>query len=73
MGAAELAHGVVERLGLLKVADVPAGVRVDENQGRFEPGMVAARLQYDSAAPGDAGNVRRPSANASISAARQLA
>src|SRR5207249_12093939 len=37
----------------------PAGVRIDEDQGRDEPGMVAVELLYDGAAPREAGDVRR--------------
>ena len=44
---------------LLGQRPLPAGVGVDEDQGRDEPGMVAVELQHDGAAPGEAGDVRR--------------
>jgi hypothetical protein len=41
----------------------PAGVRIDEDQRRDEPGMVAVELEHDGATPGEACDVRRPGRN----------
>ena len=43
---------------LLGQRSLPAGVGVDHDQGRDEPGMAAVELQHDGAAPGQAGDVR---------------
>jgi hypothetical protein len=39
---------------------LPARIGVDEDQGRDKFGMAAVELQRHGAAPGDAGDVRRP-------------
>ena len=44
---------------LLGQRALPARVRVDEDQRRDKLGILAVELLYDSAAPGEAGDVRR--------------
>ena len=39
---------------------LPAGVGVDHDQGRDEPGVTAVELEHHRAAPGHPGDVRRP-------------